>query len=44
MEACMNKYQQVPEDQEAANSAMKHANEQERVHMEQKYIEILFDF
>ena len=39
----MNKEQQVPEDQQAAKAAMEHAKEQERVHMAQKYIEILSD-
>ena len=31
MDACMNKYQQVTEDQQAAKSAMEHAKEKERV-------------
>ena len=39
----MNKYQQVPEDQQAAKSAMKRTKEQECVHMAQKCIEILSD-
>ena len=38
MDACMNKDQQVPEDQQAAKSAMEHAKEQERFHTAQKYI------
>ena len=36
----MNKYKQGPEYQQAAKSAMEHANEQERVHTARKYIEI----
>ena len=43
MDACMNKEQQVPEHQQAAKSATEHAKEQERVHMAQKYIQILSD-
>ena len=43
IDACTNKEQQVPEDQQAAKSAMEHAKEQERVHTAQKYIEILSD-
>ena len=41
MDDSMNKEQQVPEDQQAAKAATEHAKEQERVHMAQKYIEIL---
>ena len=40
----MNKEQQVPEDEQAAKSAMEHAKKQERVHTAQKYIEFLSDF
>ena len=43
MDDCMNKEQQVLEDQQAAKSAMEHAKEQDRVHTAQKYIEILSD-
>ena len=43
MDACMNTEQQVPEDQQAAKPAMKHAKEQECVHTTEKYIENLFD-
>ena len=32
MDAYMNKEQQVPEDQQAANAAKEHTKEQERVH------------
>ena len=39
----MNNEKQVPEDQQAAKSAMEHAKEQERVHTAQKYIEISSD-
>ena len=39
----MNKDQQVPEYQQAAKSAMRHAKKQERVHTAHKYIEILSD-
>ena len=41
MDACMNKEQGVPEDQQAAKSAIEHAKEQECVHTAHKYIEIL---
>ena len=41
MDACMNKEQQVPEDQQSAKATMEHAKEKERVHMAHKYIEIL---
>ena len=34
----MNKDKQVTENQQAAQAAMEHAKEQERVHTEQKYI------
>ena len=40
MDAFMNKEQQVTEDKQAAKAAIKHAKEQECVHMAQKYIEI----
>ena len=43
MNACMNKEKQVPEDQQAAKAALEHAKEKERVHMAQKYIEIVSD-
>ena len=43
MDACMNKEQQITEDQQAAKSAMEHAKEQEHVHMVHKYIESLSD-
>ena len=43
MNACMNKEQQVPEDQQAAKAPMEHAKEQECVHMAQKHIEISSD-
>ena len=43
MEACMNKEQQVPEDQQSAKSAMEHAKEQEHVYTAQKYIGISSD-
>ena len=43
MDACMNKEQQVPEDQQAAKAAMENAKEQECVHGAQKYIEISSD-
>ena len=43
MDACMNKEQQVPEDQQSAKATMEHAKEKERVHMAQKYIEISSD-
>ena len=39
----MNKEQQVPEYQQAIKAATEHAKEQERVHTEQKYIEISSD-
>ena len=46
MDACMNKKQQVSEDQQATKSAMEHAKEhakeQERVHMAQKYIYVKY--
>ena len=42
MDSCTNKEQQVPEYQQAAKSAMRHAKEQKRVHMAQKYIEISY--
>ena len=41
MDACMNRKQQVPEDQRAAKSATKNAKKQELVHIAQKYIETL---
>ena len=37
MDASMNTEQQVPEYKQATKSAIKHANEQEPVHMAQKY-------
>ena len=43
MYACMNKEQQVTEDQQAAKAAMEHAKEKERVHTAHKYIEISSD-
>ena len=43
MDACMNKEQQVPEQQQAAKSAIKHAKEKERVHTAHKYIDISSD-
>ena len=36
----MNKYQQVPEDQQYEKSAMEHAKKQYRVHRAQKHIDI----
>ena len=45
MNACINKEQQVPEDQQAAKSAMEHTNELERawiiIYTLQKYIETM---
>ena len=43
MDTCMDKEQQVPEDQQAAKSAIEHAKEQGSVHTANKYIEMLFD-
>ena len=43
MYACINKEQQVPEDQQSTKAAMEHAKEEVRVHTAQKYIEILSD-
>ena len=43
MYACMNKEQQVPEDQQSTKAAMEHAKEEVRVHTAQKYIEISSD-
>ena len=43
MDDCMNKEQQVSEDQQSKKFAMKHAKEQECVHTAQKYIGILSD-
>ena len=41
MDACINKKQQIPDDKQAAKSAMEHAKEKEHLHTEQKYIESL---
>ena len=43
MDACMNKEQQFPEDQQAANNEIDHTKEQERVHRAQNYIKIPSD-
>ena len=43
MDACMDKDQHVPEDQQAEKAAMEHTKEQERVHMAQKIIDIFSD-
>ena len=43
MVACMNKEQQVSEDQQSAKAAMEHVKEKERVHTVQRYIENLSD-
>ena len=44
MDACMNKDQQVLEDQNDEKSAMEHTKEKERVYKAQKYIEISSDY
>ena len=41
MNSFMNKEQQVPEYQQAVKATVENAKEQERVHMAQKYIEML---
>ena len=43
MDACMNKEQQYPEDQQTEKSTMENTKEQECVHTAQKYIEISSD-